>query len=454
MGFESRNPATGELLSCFDLLDAGGIETRLEHAVAAFQAWRRTSLEERARLLNRLAEMLEADPDALGRLMTLETGKLARAARDEVLKAARVCRYYAEHGAAFVADERVETEAASSYVRYEPYGAIFAIMPWNFPVWQVFRFAAPALMAGNVVLLKHAPNVPQCSLAIAALFGDAGAPVGVFQSLLIDVEQASAVLEDERVAAVTLTGSERAGREVASRAGRSLKKVVLELGGSDPLIVMPSADLPRAVEAAVRSRTLAAGQSCIAAKRFVVAESIADEFLDRFANAMERLKVGEPSDESTDIGPLARRDLLETLSDQVTDAVNRGARVLTGGAPLGRAGYYYLPTILVDVPADARAAREELFGPVATAVRVRDIDEAITYANDSSYGLGASVWTSDDTERDRFIRELDVGLVFINAIVASDPRLPFGGVKRSGHGRELGVHGIREFARTKTVWVA
>ncbi len=454
MALESRNPATGELLGSYETLDAAGVEARLVRAASVFGSWKQTPLEQRARLLTRLAERLERDPDGLGRLMTLEVGKHTRAAHDEVLKCARGCRYYATHGAEFLADEEVTTEAVRSYIRYEPAGAILAIMPWNFPFWQVFRFAAPALMAGNVVLLKHAPNVPQCALTIEALFKDAGFPEGTFQSLLIDVDQVPAVLDDERIAAVTLTGSDRAGRDVASRAGRALKKTVLELGGSDPFIVMPSADLPRAIATAIKSRTLAAGQSCIAAKRFVVAEPIADEFLRGFVKGMADLKVGDPSDESTEVGPMARGDLVATLSGQVADAVNRGARVLTGGAPLERAGHYYPPTVLVDVPSDARALHEELFGPVATVIRVRDIDEAIARANDTRYGLGASVWTTDPVERERFIQALEVGQVFVNAMVASDPRIPFGGVKQSGYGRELGVHGLREFAQPKTVWIA
>jgi succinate-semialdehyde dehydrogenase / glutarate-semialdehyde dehydrogenase len=454
MAIESRNPATGELLASYDPVDWPGVEARLSRAASAFQSWKRAPVPDRAGLLTRLAERLERDPDGLGRLMTIEMGKLARAARDEILKCARGCRYYAEHGAAFLAEEDVVTEASRSYIRYEPVGPVLAIMPWNFPFWQVFRFAAPTLMGGNVALLKHAPNVPQCAMAIEALFRDAGAPEGVFQTLLVEVDQVPAMLEDPRVAAVTLTGSDRAGRDVASRAGRVLKKSVLELGGSDPFIVMPSANLAQAVNVAVTSRTLNAGQSCIAAKRFIVAETVADEFLERFVEAMSALKIGDPADESTDMGPMAREDLLAELAGQVDDAVAKGARVLTGGAPLGRRGYYYPPTVLVDLPCRARAHYEELFGPVAVVIRVRDIDEAIARANDTPYGLGASVWTREATERDRFVEALDTGQVFVNAMVASDPRVPFGGVKQSGYGRELGAHGIREFAQPKTVWVA
>ena len=454
MAIESRNPATGEVVSSFAPHDALAVEDRLARGAAAFRPWSRTPIAERARLLHRLADRLEADPEGLGRVMTLEMGKLLRAGRDEILKSARGCRFYADHAAQFLADEHVQTEARRSYVKYEPVGTVFAIMPWNFPFWQVFRFAAPALMAGNVALLKHAPNVPQCALSIEALFREAGFPDGVFQALLIEVAQVPAILEDRRVSAVTLTGSDRAGSDVASRAGRALKKTVLELGGSDPFIVMPSADMRRAVDTAVKSRTLNAGQSCIAAKRFIVADAIADEFLEKFVDAMARLKVGDPQDPATDVGPLARADLLDTLTAQVDDALAGGARVLTGGRPLPRAGYYYPPTVLVEVPGDCRAYREELFGPVAMVFRVRDAREAVERANDTPYGLGASVWTSDGTELDSFVDGLEAGQVFVNAMVVSDPRVPFGGVKRSGYGRELGTHGIREFTNTKTVWVA
>jgi succinate-semialdehyde dehydrogenase / glutarate-semialdehyde dehydrogenase len=452
MAIESRNPATGELLASFAPLDRAAVEQKLDRGVRAFQAWRQTSFADRARLLNRLADLLEADPARLGRLMTLEMGKLVRAAGEEVLKSARGCRYYADHASAFLAEEDVRTEATRSYIRYEPMGAIFAIMPWNFPFWQVFRFAAPALMAGNVALLKHAPNVPQCALAIEALFRDAGFPDGVFQTLLIEIDQVQPILDDDRVKAVTLTGSDRAGRDVASRAGRALKKSVLELGGSDPFIVMPSANLPQAVATAVKSRTLNAGQSCIAAKRFILADAIADDFLAQFVPAMAALKIGDPLDESTEVGPMARGDLVEALADQVKDAVALGARILTGGGPLDRKGHYYPPTVLTNVSPQSRAYREELFGPVATVFRVRDLEQAIALANDTKYGLGASVWTSDAAERERLIEGLEVGQVFVNAMVASDPRVPFGGAKTSGYGRELGVHGIREFALVKTVW--
>jgi len=453
MAIESRNPLTGELVASFAPLDPSEVAARLERASQVFPSWKHTSFADRARILTRAAELLESDSARLARLMTLEMGKLLKAASDEVLKCARGCRYYADHGAAFLAQEDVPTEAARSFVRYEPMGAVFAIMPWNFPFWQVFRFAAPALMAGNVALLKHAPNVPQCALAIEALLREAGLPEGTFQSLLVEIDQVPAILEDPRVHAVTLTGSDRAGRDVASRAGRALKKSVLELGGSDPFVVMPSADMDLAVATAVKSRTFNTGQSCIAAKRFIVAEPIADEFLARFVKAMAALRVGDPMDPATEIGPMARQDLVDALASQVQDAVGKGARVLTGGAPMPRPGYFYPPTVLVDVPGDARAYREELFGPVATVFRAKNIEDAIALANDTPYGLGASAWTRDPAERDRFVEGIDAGQVFINAMVASDPRLPFGGVKMSGYGRELGDIGIREFVNTKTVWV-
>jgi len=454
MAIESRNPATGELVASFAALDWPAIDQRLQLAADVFPSWRDTPVADRAGVLRRAAERLEADVTRLARLMTIEMGKLVKPAQDEILKCARGCRYYAEHGAAFLADDEVPTEASRSFVRYEPMGAVFAIMPWNFPFWQVFRFAAPALLAGNVAVLKHAPNVPQCALAIEELLRAAGLPEGVFQSLLIELDHVPAILDDPRIHAATLTGSDRAGRDVASRAGRALKKSVLELGGSDPFIVTPSADLDLAVATAVKSRTINTGQSCIAAKRFIVFDAIADAFITRFVDAMAALRVGDPLDPATDVGPMARQDLVDALASQVEDAVSRGARVLTGGTPDARGGYFYPPTVLTDVPRDARAYREELFGPVATVFRVNDVDEAIAVANDTPYGLGASVWTADASQRDRFVDGIEAGQVFVNAMVASDPRLPFGGIKMSGYGRELGALGMHEFLRSKTVWVA
>ncbi len=450
MPIESRNPATGELVATFEPLDQGAVEERLGRAAGAFRAWRRTPLHDRARVLVRLAERLEAGADRLSRLMTLEMGKVPGEAEAEILKSARACRYYAEHGASFLADEEIATEAARSYVRYEPVGVILAIMPWNFPFWQVFRFAAPALMAGNVALLKHAPNVPQCALAIEALFADAECPDGVFQTLLIETDQVPGILEDARVAAVTLTGSDRAGREVAGRAGRALKKSVLELGGSDPFIVMPSADLGQAVATAVRSRTLNSGQSCIAAKRFIVARPVLERFLEPFVAAMAALKVGDPRDAGTDVGPLARGDLLDTLAAQVDDAVARGARVLTGGARLERPGHFYPPTVLVDVPRESRSYREELFGPVATVFPVDGIDEAIAIANDTPYGLTSYVQSGDPERTRKVSRRLRAGMVQANGAQRAAGS-PFGGVKQSGNGREGGTHGLMEYLDVKAV---
>jgi succinate-semialdehyde dehydrogenase/glutarate-semialdehyde dehydrogenase len=454
MAIESRNPATGEVIASYPAIDARAIDARLARASTAFPAWRRTPIAERARMLEKAAALLEANADRLARLMTIEMGKLIGASRDEILKCARGCRYYAEHGSTYLADVDVPTEAARSFIRYEPVGAVFAIMPWNFPFWQVFRFAAPALMAGNVALLKHAPNVPQCALAIEALLRDAGCPEGVFQTLLIEVDQVPPILSDDRINAVTLTGSDRAGRDVASRAGRVIKKSVLELGGSDPFIVMPSANMQQAVATAVKSRTINSGQSCIAAKRFIVHTGVAEEFTTRFVSAMDALKIGDPLDPATEIGPMARSDLVETLSAQVADALARGAKRLTASTPVGSRGLFYPPTVLVDIPQGARAYREEMFGPVAMVFTIANVDEAIALANDTPYGLGASVWTTDAAERDRFIDAIEAGQVFVNAMVASDPRMPFGGVKMSGYGRELGEHGMREFTQAKTVWIA
>lgn len=454
MPFESINPATGAVLARFETLSSAALEDRLNRAHAAFSKWKIVAIAERARLMARVADILEADADSLAAIVTAEMGKPLKDGKAEAQKSARGCRYYAEHGEEFLKDEPVTTEASRSYIRYEPLGPVLAIMPWNFPLWQVFRFAAPALMAGNVGLLKHAPNVPQCAAAIEAIFARAGFSSGVFQNLFIETDQAARVMEDPRVRAVTLTGSERAGREIASRSGHALKKTVLELGGSDPFIVMPSADLDAAVTTAVKSRTGNTGQSCIAAKRIIVAGAIADAFIPKFVAAMESLKVGDPTDPATDLGPMARPDLVDGLEAQVQATVRAGARVLTGGKRPTGAGHFYPPTVLVDVPENSPAACEELFGPVAAVFRVKDIDEAIRVANNTSYGLGASVWTKDSAEQTRFANEIEAGQVFVNAMVFSDPRVPFGGVKNSGFGRELGAHGIREFVNTKTVWVA
>jgi succinate-semialdehyde dehydrogenase/glutarate-semialdehyde dehydrogenase len=453
MAIASINPATGETLGVFQPLAPAGIDRKLALAAGTFRAYRRTPFAERARMMFRAAGILEAEKDAFGRLMTLEMGKTLASARDEAAKCAWACRYYAENAERLLADEMVATNATLSYIHYQPIGAVLAVMPWNFPFWQVFRFAAPALMAGNVGLLKHASNVPQCALAIEDIFRRAGFPEGAFQTLLIGAADVARVIEDARVAAVTLTGSEPAGSDVASRAGKLIKKTVLELGGSDPFIVMPSADLEAAAATAVRARIINNGQSCIAAKRFIVADAIADEFERRFVRAMEAVRIGDPMEPTIELGPLAMPQIVEALDSQVHRSVQAGARILTGGKRLDRPGNYYAPTVLTNIPESAPAYSEELFGPVACLFRARDASEAIRIANATTFGLGSSVWTNDSAERSRFIDEIEAGMVFVNGMVASDPRLPFGGVKHSGYGRELAALGIREFVNIKTVWI-
>jgi succinate-semialdehyde dehydrogenase / glutarate-semialdehyde dehydrogenase len=454
MAIATINPATGETLQTFEPLSSAEIEQKLQLAVATFQAERKTAFSERARRMRKAADILERDKEKFARLMTLEMGKPYKAAVAEAVKCTTACRYYAENAEKILADEVIETGAKKSFVRYRPIGPILAVMPWNYPFWQVIRFAAPALMAGNVGLLKHASNVPQCAVAIEELFLEAGFPAGAFQTLLIGSQQVDAVLNDPRVVAATLTGSEQAGIEVGIAAAKRIKKVVLELGGSDPFIVMPSADLDAAVATGVDARTLNNGQSCIAAKRFIVADSIADEFQRKFVARMKNLRVGDPFDVKTELGPLATASAVKDLDADVQKTVKAGAKLLTGGHKLDLPGNYYAPTVLIDIPKESPAYREELFGPVASLFRVKDIDEAIRLANDSRFGLGASAWTNDDRERERFINELESGMVFINKMVASDPRIPFGGVKSSGHGRELAANGIREFMNIKTVWIA
>jgi succinate-semialdehyde dehydrogenase/glutarate-semialdehyde dehydrogenase len=451
MIIQSINPATGKKLYSFEPLSESQIEEKIGRAADAFRDHRRIPIASRAQMMTRAAGILEAEKENFGRLMTTEMGKPLRAAIEEAAKCAWVCRYYAERAAEFLADEEIPTGATRSFIRYQPLGPVLAVMPWNFPFWQVFRFAAPALMAGNVCLLKHASNVPQCALAIEEIFRRAEFPEDAFQTLLIGSDQVERVLDNPRVAAATITGSAAAGSAVASAAGERFKKTVLELGGSDPFIVMPSADIDEAVKTAVRARIINNGQSCIAAKRFIVAEEIADEFERRFVEGMKSLKVGDPMDETTDIGPLATLDILETLEEQVQESVAQGARILTGGGRLGPEGNYFAPTVLTNIPTNSPAYIEEMFGPVAALFRVPDLDEAIRLANDTTFGLAASAWTNDDEERDRLIDEIEAGLVFINSMVASDPRLPFGGVKSSGYGRELSREGIREFTNIKTV---
>ncbi len=453
MPIATINPATGETLKLFESMTQQQIEEKVRLAADTFRSYRRTSFAEREWMMLRAAEILEAEKQEFGRLMTTEMGKPIKAAVQEAEKCAWICRYYAEHAAHHLADKVVVTNATKSFVHFQALGPVLAVMPWNFPFWQVFRFAAPALMAGNVGLLKHASNVPQCALAIEEIFGRAGFPDGAFQTLLITSDMVERVLIDPRVAAVTLTGSEPAGRSVASIAGKQIKKTVLELGGSDPFIVMPSAPIEDAVTTAVKARTINNGQSCIAAKRFIIATEIYDEFERRFVEAMKALRVGDPMEQTTDIGPLATERILEDLDGQVTKSVAAGAHVLTGGKRLDRAGNFYEPTVLANISKESPAYCEELFGPVALLFRVNKIDEAIQLANATTFGLGASAWTNDVQEQARFIDQLEAGCVFINAMVASDPRLPFGGIKNSGYGRELSEFGIREFVNIKTVWI-
>jgi succinate-semialdehyde dehydrogenase/glutarate-semialdehyde dehydrogenase len=468
---QSLNPANGKLLRSFDPITSDALNAKLAIAASAAKTYPNESLDLRIFWMRRLAALLEADLEELAVTMTAEMGKTIVSARAEVTKCAAACRYYADNAARILAPERIAIGHADSpeqkggpeqrdcYVRYDPLGVILAVMPWNFPLWQVFRFLAPALMAGNVGLLKHASNVPQCALAIEALVRRAGFPRGVFQTLLIEARQVENILSDSRVAAVTVTGSEAAGRAIAAQAGWLIKKTVLELGGSDPFIVLPSADLDAAIDNAIKARCINNGQSCIAAKRFIIHESIYPEFEKRFVAGMAALTVGDPMLETTDIGPLATPQILEDLLDQVTHARESGGRVLTGGSRAvnvegGRFGNYFQPTVIAGVMRNAPVAQEETFGPVALLFRIGSLGEAITLANDTPFGLAASAWTTDDAEKQRLAAELQCGSVFFNAPVSSDPRLPFGGIKRSGYGRELSAAGMREFLNAKTIVVA
>jgi succinate-semialdehyde dehydrogenase/glutarate-semialdehyde dehydrogenase len=452
MAIASINPASGKTLKTFKALSSDEIETKLHMASKTYPKHRKTPFAERAEKMNRAADILERESEKFGHIMTSEMGKTLKSAIAEAQKCALGCRYYAEHGEKHLSDDVVKTSASRSFVRYQPLGPVLAIMPWNFPFWQVFRFAAPALMAGNVGLLKHSSNVPQCALAIEEVFTRAGFAPGTFQTLLIESAQVEKLIHDDRVAAVTLTGSEPAGQSVASLAGRQIKKTVLELGGSDPFIVMPSTDLKATVAAAVSARVINNGQSCIAAKRFIVADGIYNEFEKEFVRGMEALRLGDPTEDSTDVGPLATAKIRDDLHEQVERARKAGAKVLTGGTKVDGAGYFYSPTVLTNIPRNSGIYREEFFGPVAMLFRAKDAAEAIEVANDSPFGLGASAWTNDPAEAEQFINGIEAGQVFVNAPVASDPRLPFGGVKRSGYGRELSAIGIREFVNVKTVW--
>ncbi|MBQ0910081.1 NADP-dependent succinic semialdehyde dehydrogenase [Streptomyces sp. RM99] len=458
MPIATVNPANGETLRTYEAMGEEEIERRLQLAEATFRTYRTTAFDERARLMHRAADLLEADREEIGKVITTEMGKPVKQARAEAAKCAKAMRWYADHAAELLADEEPaeadvkDSGASRALVRYRPLGPVLAVMPWNFPLWQVIRFAAPALMAGNVGLLKHASNVPQTALYLEDLFHRAGFPEGCFQTLLIGSAAVDDVLRDERVRAATLTGSEPAGRAVASTAGEMIKKTVLELGGSDPFVVMPSADVDRAAEVAVTARTQNAGQSCIAAKRFIVHADVYDAFAARFTEGMKALRVGDPMDEETEVGPLSSEQGVEDLVELVDDAVRGGAEVLCGGERPGGPGWYYPPTVLAGVTREMRIHREEAFGPVATLYRAADLDEAVLIANDTDFGLSSNVWTRDDADVERFVRDLEAGGVYVNGMTASHPAFPFGGVKRSGYGRELSGHGIREFCNITTVW--
>ena len=448
------NPATDQPLPCPPDHTDAELESILRRSRQAFAAWRNSPIAERARLLRQAAAVLRRDRDALARLMTTEMGKPITAAEQEVDKCATACDWFADNAAKLLEPQMVAADASRSYVRFDPIGPVFAIMPWNFPLWQVFRFAAPTLMAGNTALLKHAPNVPGCSAAIEKVFTDAGFPTGVFQSLRLSNDQAARAIENDAVAAVTLTGSTRAGRSVAGTAGMALKKTVLELGGSDPFIVLDDVDIPAVPKSAAAARCINTGQSCIAAKRFIVVGKVYESFVRHMAAAMKAMTVGDPTDRKTQLGPLARFDLLENLHRQVETTIRAGAKLLTGGRRLDRRGYFYAPTVLSDVTPGMPAFDEETFGPVAAVINAKDVDHAIELANHSPYGLGASIWTKDVALAERIAPRIESGNVFINAMVKSDPRLPFGGVKQSGYGRELASFGIHEFTNIKTVWIA
>jgi succinate-semialdehyde dehydrogenase/glutarate-semialdehyde dehydrogenase len=450
MALKSVNPANGELLATIDEYTPEQVECIVAGTEAAFRSWRVTPVERRSVLLRRMSDVLLAQKERWAAIAVREMGKTLKSAIAEVEKCALVCRHYAEHGPSFIADEPVPTEMDSS-IRYLPIGVVLAVMPWNFPYWQVFRFLAPALMAGNAALLKHASNVPQCALAIEEIMRQAGAPEDVFRVLLIGSKRVAQIVRDPRVAAITLTGSEGAGMQVAAEAARALKKCVLELGGNDPFIVLPSADLDKAVATAVTARIANNGQSCVCAKRFIIHKDMYDHFAQAFTEKLAALRIGDPMIDGTELGPLATEDGLVTLEQQVTKSVEAGARLLTGGKRIDGPGYFYAPTVLANIPLDAPAYREEIFGPVAMLFRAEDLDHAIRLANDTPFGLGSSVWTNDPFEQQRCATEIEAGQTFINMMVVSDPRLPFGGIKLSGYGRELGALGLREFTNIKTV---
>jgi succinate-semialdehyde dehydrogenase/glutarate-semialdehyde dehydrogenase len=453
MAMETLNPATDELVQTFDTWDENELEAALQQVADASPSWRMTTFAERATLMKKAAEVLRTRLDHFAGLISLEMGKPIKESKAEIEKCAWVCEYYADNAEVFLANDNIESDAGKSYVAYLPLGTVLAVMPWNFPFWQVFRFAAPGLMAGNTGVLKHASNVPQCALAIEQVFVEAGFPQGVFRTLMISASQVKAVIEDPRVHAVTLTGSEPAGRQVAATAGASIKKSVLELGGSDAFVVLHDADLEAAATVGASSRFLNNGQSCIAAKRFIVVEAVADEFLSLFKQKIQALKVGDPMSETTDLGPMSRRDLRDELHKQVQDSIAQGAVAALGCEPVEGPGAYYQASILDNVAPGVRAYEEELFGPVAIMIRARNEDDALHIANDSRFGLGGSVWTNDSQRGERFALGMESGSTFVNGLVKSDPRLPFGGTKASGYGRELSTHGIHEFVNAKTIWI-
>jgi succinate-semialdehyde dehydrogenase/glutarate-semialdehyde dehydrogenase len=453
MSIQSINPATGDVLDTFDETSAGETRQAIAAAHAAFLEWRRHPFAERSRLMREAGRILRARRAELARTMTLEMGKPITQGEAEIDKCATTCDYFAEHAERFLAPEPRATDAAKSFVRFDPLGVVLAVMPWNFPFWQVFRFAAPGLMAGNAGLLKHASNVPRCALAIEAIFAEAGFPAGLFRTMLVGSSAVGPIIEDPRVAAVTLTGSESAGSKVAERAGREIKKTVLELGGSDPFIVLADADLDQAARVAADARLINSGQSCICAKRFIVVESVREEFVKRFVAELGRRRMGDPLARDTEIGPQARADLRDDLHRQVEQSVKRGARLLLGGKVPAGPGAFYPATLLEAVDKGMPAFDEETFGPVAAVVRARDETDAVQLANDSSFGLGASLWTRDRARGEALAAEIEAGAVFVNGLVKSDPRLPFGGIKRSGYGRELADYGIREFVNIKSVWI-
>lgn len=454
MMIASTNPATGETVKTFEALGETGVTMRIERAAYAFASHRAMPVADRAEMMHRAGDILRSEKLEFARLITLEMGKPIAAAVAEVEKCELGCRFYADNAAAFLNGARASDDDGESRIVFQPIGVILAVMPWNFPFWQVFRFIAPAVMAGNTVLLKHSSNVPQCALAIESVIQWAGFPEGTFQTMLVASDAVERIIADPKVTAVTLTGSEAAGRSVAAIAGRNLKKTVLELGGSDPFIVMPSAELDVAVATAISARMVNNGQSCIAAKRFIVHEDVYDRFMERFVDGVRAIRVGDPMEESTELGPLATSDIRAELAQQVEKTIAMGASLLCGGASIDGPGFFYEPTVLADIPDGSPAAVEELFGPVASVWKATDIDDAVRLANSTSFGLGASAWTANDTERERFIQDLESGMVFINGMVASEPALPFGGVKNSGYGRELGEFGIREFVNVKAVRIA